>query len=161
MPGAMLSLLSFLAGPAGGFLGAIFQKGMTIFEANLAHKQRMEELEVLSRIDLQKADIVYRQAVSEGQDASFKAAIDAQASSQAGDNWAKDIVALFRPGLTLILYGLAIYFAWQVTDGDSMKDYAVRFITLAEIATGYWFGVRTFDKVPTIQPAFPQISSKK
>lgn len=159
----MLSaILGFFAGPAGGFIAALVQKGMSVFEGFLAHKQRMEELEVLSRIDLQKADIVYRGQVVAGQDASFKAAIDAQAAEAGGDKWAVDVMKLWRPFLTLVLMVIATVFAWQAGgSGDSLKEYATRFVILAEIALGYWFGVRTFDKAPSVQPAFPMIAAKK
>ena len=153
-----MDLTTLLAGPLGGVLGlagSIFQKWMSIKEAREAHAQKMAEMEVLGKLDLQKADIMFRATVEEKSGESFKSAIDAQSGLRASSWLAKDFLSMFRPGLTLALMasstGLALWF-------NAEKPELIEFIitsqfTLSSVAVGYWFGVRQDEKVK-IQAAF-------
>ena len=153
-----MDLTTLLAGPLGGILGlagSIAQKWLGMKEAREAHAQKMAEMEVLGKLDLQKADILFRSTVEEKSGEAFKAAIDAQTGLRASSSWARDFLSLFRPGLTLALMisstGLALWFNQQ-------KPELIEFIitsqfTLASVAVGYWFGVRQDDK-QKIQAAF-------
>src|SRR5574343_2059425 len=101
-----MDLTTLLAGPAGaalGLAGSLFQKWLGMKEKAADHKMRLEELEVMSKIDLQKADIMLRNTVEEKNGESFKAAIEAQNESKPAHPWAKTFLALFRPGLTVVL----------------------------------------------------------
>ena len=149
---------SILAGPLGGILGlagSLAQKWLGMKEAREAHAMKMAELEVMSKIDLQKADILFRQTVEEKSGESFKAAIEAQAALKPSSAWARDFISLFRPGLTLALLlgsvGLAI---WNHdTKPELLEFIVVSMFTMSSVSVGYWFGVRTDEKFK-VQSAF-------
>lgn len=153
-----MDITSLLAGPVGGALGlvgALAQKWIGLKEARENHAMKMAELEVMSKIDLQKADILFRQVVEEKEGESFKAAIDAQAALKPSSPLARDFVSLFRPGLTVALLmgsvGLAVWY--KDSKPELMEFIIVSMFTMSSVACGYWFGVRTNDKVQ-IQAAF-------
>lgn len=155
-----MDVTTLFAGPAGaafGFFGSLLQKGLGIWEARQAHKQKMEELEVMSRIDLQKADILLRQTQEDRAGEAFTEAIKAQADLRPAHPWAKTVLALFRPGLTLYLMiastGLAILF--QPNKPELLDYIIVSMFSMSSVALGYWFGVRTQEKVQITQ-AFPR-----
>lgn len=154
-----MDITTLLAGPIGGILGlagSLAQKWLGMKEAREAHAQKMAEMEVLGKIDLQKADIIFRATVEEKSGEAFSKAIDAQSGLRASSGWARDFIALFRPGLTLALMasstGLAMWFSGQQLD-PVMEFVIVSQFSLASVATGYWFGHRSDDK-QKIQAAF-------
>lgn len=146
-----MDITTLLAGPAGavlGLAGSLFQKWLGMKEKAADHKMKLEELELVSKIDLQKADILFRQTVEEKAGESFKAAIDAQAASRPSSAWARDFLALFRPGLTLVLMvvstGLAI---WYREGKPELLEFIITSqFTMASVAVGYWFGHRSEEK---------------
>ena len=82
-------LTTAATGPLGAILGlggSLLQKWLSIKEAREQHKMRLEEMEIASRIDLQKAEILFRQVVEEKSGESFKAAIEAQGQLRASHN---------------------------------------------------------------------------
>ena len=155
-----MDLTTLLAGPAGaaiGLLGGLAQKWLSMKEAAAQHLQKMAELELMSRVDLQKADIMFRSTVEEKSGEAFKAAIDAQAALQPADNWVKDIMTLFRPGLTVYLLvsstGLAF---WYHDAKPELLDFIITStFMMSSSALGYWFGQRTEEKFK-VQAAFPK-----
>lgn len=154
-----MDITTLLAGPAGavlGLAGSLFQKWLGMKEKAADHKMKMEELEVLSRIDLQKADLALRNTVEEKNGESFKAAIEAQNEVKPAHGWARTFLALFRPGLTLMLMiastGLAI---WYREGKPELLEFIITSqFTMASVACGYWFGVRQESKFQVTQ-AFP------
>ena len=147
-----MDLSTLLAGPIGSILGlggAIFQKWLSMKEAREKHQMRLEELKLASQIDLQKADIDLRQTVEAGNATTFGKAIDAQAGLRANSGWATDVVALFRPGLTLALWLSSMILA--VCNRNSNPELMTFIITstfgMFSISVGYWFGVRTEEKM--------------
>jgi hypothetical protein len=145
-----------LAGPLGGVLGmagAIAQKWMGMKEAKDNHAMKMQELEVMSKIDLQKADIIFRGTVEEKAGESFSKAIDAQSGLKPAHPWAQTVMALFRPGLTLVLMlastGLAIYY--HDAKPELLEFIITSMFTMSSVACGYWFGVRTDEKMKVTQ----------
>lgn len=141
---------TLLAGPLGGILGlagAIFQKWVAMKEARQNHEFKMEELKLASQIDLQKADIAFRQTIEEKNAESFTEAIRAQAALKP-TGVVLGVLSLFRPGLTLALWisstAMAIYYR------DALPELMNFIITstfgMFSIAVGYWFGVRTEEK---------------
>jgi len=154
-----MDITTLLAGPAGailGLAGSLAQKWLGMKEKAADHKMKLEELEVLSRVDLQKADIMFRSTVEEKQGESLKAAIDAQAALRPSSTWANDFLALFRPGLTLALMicstGLAIWF--HDSKPELMEFIITSMFTMSSVACGYWFGSRESSKMQITQ-AFP------
>ncbi len=153
-----MDITTLLAGPLSGVLGmgmSIFQKWMGMKEAREAHAQKMAEMEVLGKIDLQKADILFRSTVEEKSGEAFKAAIDAQAQLKPSSPLARDFLALFRPGLTmaLMISSTALAFWYNDSKPDLMEFVIVSQFSLSIVAIGYWFGARTDEKVK-IQAAF-------
>lgn len=153
-----MDLTTILTGPLGGLLGlggALAQKWLGMKEAAQNHGFKMAEMEIMSKIDLQKADILFRTAVEEKSGEAFSKAIDAQAVLQPSTGWAKDFLALFRPGLTLVLLisstGLAIWF--HDSKPELLEFIVVSMFTMSSVATGYWFGVRNDEKAK-VQAAF-------
>jgi hypothetical protein len=145
-----------LASPVAGFLGAVIQKGIGIFEERQRHKNEMERLELASRIDVQKADINLRQTREDHAGTAFTAAINAQTSATPSHGWAKDLVALFRPGLTALVLIATIAHAWYLdTAGVDSTDFWQGVASLASMSFGYWFGMRSFEKAPEIRLAAP------
>jgi len=141
-----------LAGPVGSILGlggAIFQKWLSMKEAREKHQMRIEELKLASQIDLQKADIALRSTIEEGNANTFGKAIDAQAQLRANSGWAKDVISLFRPGLTLALWASSMILAvwYRNTDLELMSFIITSTFGMFSISVGYWFGVRTEQKM--------------
>lgn len=160
-----MDLTSLLAGPLGGILGlggALLQKWMGMKEKAADHKMRLEELEIVSRIDLQKADLLFRGTVEEKAGESFSKAIDAQRDAKPVGRIASNFIALFRPGLTLLLMisstGLAI---WYRNSAPELLNFiTTSMFTMSSVAVGYWFGVRNDEKIK-VQAAFQTPSFRK
>lgn len=155
-----MDLLTLAAGPAGaafGFLGSLVQKGLGIWEARNNHKMKMEELEVMSRIDLQKADIFLRQTQEEKAGEAFTAAINAQEANKPAHAWARTVLALFRPGLTLylMLASTALALIFKPSKPELLDYIIMSMFSMSSVSLGYWFGVRTQEKV-SITQAFPR-----
>jgi hypothetical protein len=149
---ALLTLVS----PVAGFLGAVVQKGIGIFEERQRHKNEMERLELASRIDVQKADIALRQTREEQAGEAFTAAINAQAQAVPSHRWARDLVALFRPGLTTLVLVATIIHAWYLdSNGVDSTEFWQGVANLAYMSFAYWFGMRSFEKAPEIRLAAP------
>jgi len=147
-----MDLSTLLAGPIGSILGlggAIFQKWLSMREAREKHQMRLEELKLASQIDLQKADIALRQSIEEGNASTFGKAIDAQAGLRANSGWATDVIALFRPGLTLALWVSSMILAiwYRNTNPELMSFIITSTFGMFSISVGYWFGVRTEQKM--------------
>ena len=155
-----MDLATLAAGPLGaafGFLGSIVQKGLGIWEARQAHKQKMEELEVMSRIDLQKADILLRQTQEDRAGEAFTAAVKAQENQTPAHGWAKTALALFRPGLTLYLMLASTFMAivFQPQKPELLDFIITSMFSMSSVSMGYWFGVRSMEKIQVTQ-AFPK-----
>jgi hypothetical protein len=118
-------------------------------EAREKHQMRLEELKLASQIDLQKADIALRQSIEEGNASTFGKAIDAQAGLRANSGWATDVIALFRPGLTLALWVSSMILAvwYRNTNPELMSFIITSTFGMFSISVGYWFGVRTEQKM--------------
>ena len=147
-----MDLSTLLAGPIGSILGlggAIFQKWLSMREAREKHQMRLEELRLASQIDLQKADIALRQSIEEGNASTFGKAIDAQAGLRANSGWATDVIALFRPGLTLALWVSSMILAvWYRNSNPELMSFIITStFGMFSISVGYWFGVRTEQKM--------------
>ena len=147
-----MDLSTLLAGPIGSILGlggAIFQKWLSMREAREKHQMRIEELKLASQIDLQKADISLRQSIEEGNASTFGKAIDAQAGLRANSGWAADVIALFRPGLTLALWVSSMILAiWYRDSNPELMSFIITStFGMFSISVGYWFGVRTEQKM--------------
>lgn len=153
-----MDLTTLAAGPIGailGLAGSLVQKWLSLKEAREAHAMKMAEMEVMGKLDLQKADILFRQTVEEKSGEAFRAAIDAQAGLRPSSGWARDFIALFRPGLTLVLMiastGLAVWF--HDAKPEMLEFIIVSMFSMSSVATGYWFGHRTEEKFK-VQAAF-------
>ncbi len=154
-----MDITTLFAGPVGAILGlggSLIQKWLGMKEKAADHKMRLEELEIMSRIDLQKADINLRNTIEEKQGESFKAAIDAQAALKPSAPWARDFLALFRPGLTLGLMVCSTVMAFYFSDSKpELLDFViVSQFSLSAISAAYWFGVRNDEKM-RVTAAFP------
>ena len=141
---------TLFAGPLGGLLGlggAIFQKWMGMKEAKQNHEFKLAEMEMSSKVDLQKADITFRQTVEEANAASFTEAIKAQGALNSTGVTA-NIMTLFRPGLTVALWITSTLMAviFHDSDPDMMEFIITSTFSMFSMATGYWFGVRTDEK---------------
>ena len=139
---------TLLAGPLGGVLGlggAIFQKWLSMKEAKDNHAMKMEELKVVSQIDLQKADINLRQTTEETNGMLFGKAIDAQAALRPSSGIVTDIISLFRPGLTLALWisSTVLSVCYRNEQPELMNFIITSTFGMFSISVGYWFGVRT------------------
>jgi len=160
-----LSLLASAAtGPLGALLGlggSLLQKWLSIKEARETHAMRMQEIEIMSRVDLQKADILFRSTVEEKQGESFRAAIDAQSGLRAAHPWARTFLAVFRPGLTLALIGSAVLLAvaFVETSPELIEFITVSMFTMSLTSVGYWFGVRTDEKQRVTEAFSPRAIS--
>jgi hypothetical protein len=147
-----MDLSTLLAGPIGSILGlggAIFQKWLSMREAREKHQMRLEELKLASQIDLQKADISLRSTIEEGNAETFGKAIDAQANLKGSSSWALDVITLFRPGLTLALWLSSIIMAvWYRNSNPELMTFIITStFGMFSISVGYWFGVRTEQKM--------------
>jgi len=146
-----VDISTLIAGPLGGVLGlagALAQKWLAIKESREMHVQKMAELELASKIDVQKADLVLRQTVEEQAGAAFSSAIAAQTSLKGSSPIAQDILALFRPGLTLLLWvsSLVLSFMFRDSNPEMLEFIVTSTFTMFTVSTGYWFGVRTEEK---------------
>ncbi len=156
-----MDLTTLLAGPLGGILGlggSLLQKWMGMREAREAHAMKLAELEVVGKLDLQKADILFRSTVEEKSGEAFKAAIEAQAGLKPMGKIASNFLALFRPGLTLALMvsSTALAFWFHEARPELMEFIIISQFSLSSVAVGYWFGVRQDDKFK-VQAAFPSV----
>lgn len=137
-----------IASPVVGFLGAIVQKGVGIYEERQRHRNEMEKLELASRIDVQKADLSLRQTQEDHSGAAFTEAIKAQAGLQAEGSRMRNAVVLFRPCLTtftlLAAVGHATYLV--LSEGADASEFWKGIHYLASMSYCYWFGVRQFSK---------------
>jgi hypothetical protein len=145
-----MDLSTLFAGPLGGLLGlggAIFQKWMGMKEAKQNHEFKMAEMEMSAKVDVQKADIAFRQTVEEANAASFTEAIKAQGALNPTGITA-NIMTLFRPGLTLALWitATSMSIAYRNEDPAMMEFIITSTFSMFSMATGYWFGVRTDEK---------------
>lgn len=139
----LLGLLS----PAAGFLGAVVQKGVGIYEERQRHRHELERLELAARIDVQKADLSLRQTREDHAGQAFTAAIEAQGALKTRHAWVTDVVALFRPGLTtLVLLASIGHATFVVRQGGDADAYWQGIHALAAMSFGYWFGMRSFEK---------------
>jgi hypothetical protein len=146
-----MDLSTLIAGPLGGvlgFAGSIAQKWLGMKEAKQNHEFKMAELELASKIDIQKADLTLRQTSEEQAGAAFSKAIDAQSQLKGSSPIAQDILALFRPGLTLLLWisSIVLSFMFKDSNPDMLEFIVTSTFTMFTVSTGYWFGVRTEDK---------------
>jgi len=118
-------------------------------EAREKNQMRLEELKLASQIDLQKADIALRSTVEEGNAQTFGKAIDAQANLNPNSGWASDFITLFRPGLTLALWMSSIIMAvwYRGSNPELMSFIITSTFGMFSISVGYWFGVRTEQKM--------------
>lgn len=146
------TILGSVSGGVVGFVGAIGQQVFTVWQKGKEHKMRMEELEVMSRVNLQQADLNLRATQEDHAGSAFTAAITAQAALTGSSPLVRDIIALFRPGLTALLVISAVIQALYV-GGESAAFFGMSIHNLAAITVGYWFGVRQFEKV-AVTPAF-------
>lgn len=154
-------LTTLVAGPLGGvlgFAGSLVQKWQDRIDRREQHAQRLAELELVSKVDLQKADIAFRQTVEEKEGESFKAAIDAQAQLRGVGKVTTNILALFRPGLTavLIIASVALAVLYRESRPELLDYIIVSLFGMSSVACGYWFGVRTNEK-QQVQAAFPSL----
>ena len=154
-----MDLTTLLAGPAGavlGLAGSLFQKWLGMREKAADHKMKLEEIEVLSKIDLQKADIMFRQTVEEKAGENLRAAIAAQAESKPAHAWAKTFLAVFRPGLTLVLmFSSTCLAVWFHDAKPELLEFIVTsMFTMSSVSVGYWYGYRSEEKFK-VQAAFP------
>jgi len=146
-----MDLSTLAAGPLGAIIGlggSLLQKWLGMKEKAADHKMKLEELEIISRVDLQKADIMFRSTVEEKQGESFKAAIDAQSGLRPSSPWARDFLSLFRPGLTiaLMLCSTSLAFWFHDSKPELMEFIIVSMFSMSTVAVGYWFGVRQDEK---------------
>lgn len=148
------TLLGSVSGGVLGFAGALIQQGMSIWQAREAHKQRLAELELAAKVDLQKADINLRQTQEDRAGEAFTESIKAQAGLTGESRRVRDVIALFRPGLTTLLVVAAVAQAF-IVGGEAQQFFGLSLHNLATIAVGYWFGVRQMEKV-NVTPAFPR-----
>lgn len=154
-----MDITTLLAGPLGGVLGlagALAQKWVGMKEARANHEMKLAEIEVLSRVDLQKADIALRNTSEQQAGEAFRAAIDSQTALKPAASWAQTALALFRPGLTAYLLlastGLAIVF--REAKPELLEFIITSMFSMSSVAMGYWFGVRTSEKM-AVTAAFP------
>lgn len=146
-----MDVSTLVAGPIGGVLGlagALAQKWIAIKESRESHAQKIAELKLASEIDIQKANLTLRQTSEEQAGIAFSKAIDAQSSLKGSSPIAQDILALFRPGLTLLLWisSLVLSFMFRDSNPDMLEFIVTSTFTMFTVSTGYWFGVRTEDK---------------
>lgn len=154
-----MDITTLLAGPLGGVLGlagALAQKWVGMKEAKANHEMKLAEIEVLSRVDLQKADIALRNTSEQQAGEAFRAAIDSQTSIRPTSSWAQNSLALFRPGLTayLLLSSTALAIVFREAKPEMLEFIITSMFSMSSVAMGYWFGVRTSEKM-AVTAAFP------
>lgn len=153
-----MDLTTLVAGPLGGALGlfgAIAQKWVGMKEAKQNHEFKMAELELGSKIDLQKADINLRATVEDRAGEAFSKAVDAQAGLTGEHGWVKDVMALFRPGITLLLWvsSMVMSIAFYDAKPELLEYMTTATFSMFTVSIGYWFGVRTQDKLVPVTRA--------
>jgi hypothetical protein len=146
-----MDITTLIAGPLGGVLGlagAMAQKWLGMKEAQQNHAFRMEELELGSKIDLQKADIALRGTIEDRAGEAFSKAVDAQAGLKGSTEWVQDALALFRPGITLLLWvsSMVMSVAFYDAKPELLEYMTTATFSMFTVSIGYWFGVRTYDK---------------
>jgi len=140
------TLIGSVSGGVLGFVGSILSDVVGVFKARAQHKMDMERMEFQSKLDVQKADLLLRQTTEEQAGNNFGKAIDAQTQLVGHSPWVKDVLALFRPGLTALMLLFSGSLAlWK--GGDALDFCCTTFVSLSATALGYWFGVRTSEKV--------------
>lgn len=154
-----MDLTTLLAGPLGGalgLLGGLAQKWLGMKEKKADHDMKLAELELVSKVDLQKADIMFRSTVEEKSGEAFRAAIDAQAQLKPSGKIVSNIMVLFRPGLTLYLLvsSTAIAFWRSAAQPELIEFIVTSTFMMSTTALGYWFGQRTEEKFK-VAAAFP------
>ena len=154
-----MDITTLLAGPLGGVLGlagALAQKWVGMKEAKANHEMKLAEIEVLSRVDLQKADIALRNVSEQQAGESFKAAIESQSALKPASGWAQTALALFRPGLTayLLISSTVLAIIFREAKPELLEFIITSMFSMSSVAMGYWFGVRTSDKI-AVTAAFP------
>jgi hypothetical protein len=147
-----MDLTTLAAGPIGaalGFAGNIATKWIGMKEAKQNHEFKLAEMELASKVDLQKADIMFRQTVEEKAGEALTAAVNAQAASQPASPWARDILALFRPGLTayLMIVSAVLAILFRHSKPDLLEYIITSMFTMSSVACGFWFGSREAQKM--------------
>lgn len=147
-----MDLSTLIAGPLGGvlgFAGSLAQKWLGMKEAKQNHEFKMAEMELASKVDLQKADIMFRSTVEEKSGEAFSAAIEAQGKLQAASPWAQNILALFRPGLTCALWlsSLILSILYRNSNPQLMEYIVTATFSMFTISGGFWFGTRSQEKM--------------
>lgn len=146
-----MDIMSLIAGPAGGALGlagSLFQKWLSMKEARDNHAMKMQELELSSKIDLQKIEAQFKVVSEEKANDNFKAAIESQSELKPTGITA-NILSLFRPGLTayLLLSSTILALTFKDQKPELIELVITSMFTMSSVALGYWFGVRTNDKI--------------
>ena len=140
------SILGSVSGGVLGFIGSIASDFVGVYKAKAQHKMDMERMEFQSKLTLQQADLALRQTQEEQSGQAFSKAIDAQSALTGSSGWVKDVLSLWRPGLTAYLLTVSTGIAlWR--GGDALDLTISTFVNTAAAALGYWFGQRTADKV--------------
>ena len=138
----------------GGVLGGLFSLGNAAVEFVNARQQAKEALEQTKvsnahEIELNKLNAANAiaqtqlQGVVDEIKASFEG-LQASMADQTGlgqraDTWTVDILALFRPGLTVLLVGGALISGWIVDNDHTVFN---SMIELSAMAVAWWFGDR-------------------
>jgi hypothetical protein len=142
------SLLGSVSGGALGFIGACAQKILAMREAKQTHGFKIEELKLSQQIDAEKAAALFEQIKEKGASDAFTASIQAEGNLAGSYPWVNATMKLWRPGLTVFL--VTITHITAIWAGQETRDYLLLCdVSMASGALGYWFGQRTFDKVPT------------
>jgi len=136
-------LLGGVPGGLLGFIAGIGQKFVEMAQRKQAHKMELERLEMAQKVDMQKAQAALDLLRERQAGQSFLEAVRAQASLRPASAWARDVLSLFRPAITVILVATAAI----ICPPETRTTLAVIFANMSTTAVGYWFGVRTFEKV--------------
>jgi hypothetical protein len=140
-------LLGSVSGGVLGFGGAIISQVVGWWTKKKDHEMKMAEMKFEADLQAQNKDLDLRNLREKSDGESFVAAVAAQAALSGSTGWVKDVLALFRPGLTLALLIQSQLIAQKCSE-DTRDFIALSIINLAATAGGYWFGTRTFEKVP-------------
>lgn len=160
-----MDLTTLLAGPVGGaigLIGGLVQKWMGMKEKKADHAMKLAELEIVGKLDLQKADIMFRSTVEEKSGEAFKAAIEAQGALKPAGRVVSNIMVLFRPALTAyLLVSSTLMALWYQDARPELLEFIITStFMMSSTALGYWFGQRTEEKF-RVSPAFPNLPTKK
>lgn len=130
----MSFLSTLLTGAAsGGLLGIVGQFGVGLleeFRATRESQRKIAEMKALAEI-------------REGE-AAWKAFEASQAASRPPESvspWCANVITLFRPGLTLLFFGLAGY-AFAVSPDSTRAEYVSEINACAFGLAYWWFGSR-------------------